>query len=352
MADLSVIIPFGISKERSFIKDRLLQKIDFFKSDERLEFIFVEGFSSGNFDTKTKIEQKGHIYLKDEKQNSFSQGACRNLGALKASSKVLLFLDIDCFLSKKSFEKILELIKIRKIHEKKDEFFLLPCLYLSKEGSEVLSNFDENLWDSLAQNDVLRNEKKIVQNLATVSSVLIVNKEKFLNLGGFYDGFVGHGYEDFDFLARLIFASMYFEKMPKNLAYDSRNWNFESFEGFRAFFSILGYESMFLGLYALHFYHEAINQNGYFDNREKNHTLFFKRLKLYEKEYKNLENQRFISLKHLAYKPYLYELKHSKNEGKNILKIYISHLKIYRLFRKFISSPKLFFKDMRFFKAR
>ena len=350
MADLSVIIPFGLSKERSFIKDRLLQKIDFFKSDERVEFLFVEGFSSEKFDIKSKIEQKGHIYLKDEKQNSFSQGGCRNLGALRASADVLLFLDIDCFLSKKSLEKILELLKIRKIDKKKDDFFLLPCLYLSKEGSELLSKFDENLWDSLAQNDVLRNEKKIVQNLALVSSVLIINKEKFLSLDGFYEGFVGHGYEDFDFLARLIFTSISFEKMPKNLAYDSRNWNFESFEGFRAFFSIFGYESMFLGLYALHFYHEAINQNGYFDNREKNHRLFFKRLKLYEKEYKNLKKQRFISLKHLAYKPYLYELKHSKNKNENSLKIYISHFKFYRLFRKFISSPRTFFKDMKFFR--
>lgn len=349
---LSIIIPFGLSKERPFIKERLFKKIHSFKSDENLEFIFVEGFSSENFDTKTKIEQKGHIYLKDEKQKAFSQGACRNLGALKASSKVLLFLDIDCFLSQKSLEKILELIKIRKIDEKEDEFFLLPCLYLSKEGSEFLNSVDEALWDTLAQNDILRAEKKIVQNLATVSSVLVVNKQKFLELGGFDENFLGHGYEDFDFLARLMLKTLSFEKMPRNLAYDARNWNFDTYEGFRAFFSILGYESMFLGLYALHFYHEAINQNGYFDNREKNHTLFFKRLKLYEKEYKNLENQRFISLKHLAYKPYLYELKHSKNEGKNILKIYISHLKIYRLFRKFISSPKLFFKDMRFFKAR
>lgn len=349
---LSIIIPFGLSKERPFIKERLFKKIHSFKSDENLEFIFVEGFSSEDFDFKDELLRQGHIYLKDEKQKVFSQGACRNLGALKASAKVLLFLDIDCFLSQKSLEKILELIKIRKIDEKEDEFFLLPCLYLSKEGSEFLNSVDEALWDTLAQNDILRAEKKIVLNLASASSVLVVNKQKFLELGGFDENFLGHGYEDFDFLARLMLKTLSFEKMPRNLAYDARNWNFDTYEGFRALFSLLGYETMYLGLYALHFYHEAINQNGYFDNREKNHKLFFERLKIYEKEFKNLEKQRNFPLKNLAYKPYLYEIKYGKQKGGNFLKIYISHFKFYRLFRKFISSPRLFFKDMKIFKGK
>ncbi|EIE9414029.1 hypothetical protein LEZ71_005473, partial [Escherichia coli] len=43
---LSVIIPFGLSKERPYIEERVLQKAKFFQSDENIEFIFVEGYSS------------------------------------------------------------------------------------------------------------------------------------------------------------------------------------------------------------------------------------------------------------------------------------------------------------------
>ncbi|ECQ9024228.1 hypothetical protein F0H25_09115, partial [Campylobacter jejuni] len=39
---LSVVIPFGLSKERSYIEERVLQKAKSFQSDENIEFIFVE----------------------------------------------------------------------------------------------------------------------------------------------------------------------------------------------------------------------------------------------------------------------------------------------------------------------
>ncbi|EFV4051550.1 hypothetical protein ACM11X_001935, partial [Campylobacter coli] len=48
MALLSVIIPFGLSKERPYIEERVIEKAKYFKSDENIEFIFVEGYSSKN----------------------------------------------------------------------------------------------------------------------------------------------------------------------------------------------------------------------------------------------------------------------------------------------------------------
>lgn len=347
---LSVIIPFGLSKERTFIKQRLLEKLRVLKSNDEIEFIFVEGFSSDYFDAKSLVLEYKHRYFKDEKQLKFSQGACRNLGSLKARADVLLFMDIDCFISSQNFEKILALISLREIAKKKDEFFLLPCIYLSKEASEFLKDINSDLWDIYTQDAMLKNDETLVLNLALASSLLVMNKQKFLELNGYSDEYIGHGYEDFDFLTRLIISTCKFEKMPKNLVYDARNWNFTSFEGFRALFSLFGYESMYLGLYALHFYHEAINQDSYLDNRDKNHKIFFNKLKEYEKIYAKTKekNLKFYKLKHLAYKAYLYELK-----GLNYsflpssFKAYISHLKAYRLFRKFIKSPRIFFQDMR-----
>lgn len=38
--------------------------------------------------------------------------------------------------------------------------------------------------------------------------------------------FIGHGYEDFDLFARILKTCVSFEKIPTNLSYDARNWNF------------------------------------------------------------------------------------------------------------------------------
>ncbi len=97
MALLSVIIPFGLSKERPYIKKRVIEKAKFFQSDENIEFIFVEGYSSKDHELKNFIQANHHIYLKDMDQKAFSQGRCRNLGAsMKILSdmvmKILIFL--------------------------------------------------------------------------------------------------------------------------------------------------------------------------------------------------------------------------------------------------------------------
>ncbi|EOV7168422.1 sugar transferase, partial [Campylobacter coli] len=69
MAKLSIIIPFGTSKERPYIKERVVNKANEYKSDDLVEYIFVEGFSSlEHLELKNLIENKGHRYFKDATQ--------------------------------------------------------------------------------------------------------------------------------------------------------------------------------------------------------------------------------------------------------------------------------------------
>ena len=137
---LSVIIPFGTSDERAYIAHRVRQKALEFRSNENYECIFVEGFCSGKDENLGAfITKQGHKFYKDHSQkNFFSQGQCRNLGALKASSKVILFLDVDCFIDEKSLDKLRQIAKIRQISTKLNEFFLLPCFYLNEKAEAFL----------------------------------------------------------------------------------------------------------------------------------------------------------------------------------------------------------------------
>ncbi|HEB9416993.1 TPA: capsular biosynthesis protein [Campylobacter coli] len=277
---LSVIIPFGLSKERFYIKDRVIQKAYEFKSDNRVEYIFVEGYSSLENNLKYTIEKKGHIYLKDGSQKEyFSQGKCRNLGVSFANSSVVMFLDVDCYLSTKSLETILQLIAIKNISQNINEFLVLPVVYLSKEGSEFICTQEKDFWDSLIKNDLISGRRKWIKYFSLSSSSLILNKHKFLSLGGNNDEFIGHSYEDHDFFARLLFETTFFQKMPKKLCYDEGSWSIKEFKGFRAWFSLLGYEMVFHGVYMYHFYHDEPNQNNYMGNRSQNHRKFYYNLK-------------------------------------------------------------------------
>ncbi|EIK2209263.1 glycosyltransferase [Campylobacter jejuni] len=277
---LSVIIPFGLSKERSYIEERVVKKAKYFKSDENIEFIFVEGYSSKDHELKNFIQANHHIYLKDMDQKAFSQGRCRNLGASYAHSNVLLFLDVDCYISLDNFEKILKLIQIKNISQNINALIVLPVVYLSKEANEKLKQYDDKFWDILIQEDLFTAKNTWVKFFAPSStSSIVINKHQFLRLGGNDENFIGHGYEDFDLFARILKACVSFEKMPANLSYDARNWNFFNFKGFRSWFSLLGYEACFYGIYMYHFYHIEPNQNAYMQNKDKNHQLFYKHLK-------------------------------------------------------------------------
>ncbi|MFY4724746.1 glycosyltransferase [Campylobacter jejuni] len=280
MALLSVIIPFGLSKERPYIEERVIEKAKYFKSDENIEFIFVEGYSSKDHELKNFIQANYHIYLRDMDQKAFSQGRCRNLGASYAHSNVLLFLDVDCYISLDNFEKILKLIQIKNISQNINALIVLPVVYLNKEANERLKQYDEKFWDILIQEDLFTAKNTWIKFFAPSStSSIVINKYQFLRLGGNDEHFIGHGYEDFDLFVRILKACVSFEKMPTNLSYDARNWNFFNFKGFRSWFSLLGYEACFYGIYMYHFCHIEPNQNAYMQNKDKNHQLFYKHLK-------------------------------------------------------------------------
>lgn len=68
MQILSIIIPYGLSTERDFIAKRVIYKAKHLKSDEKVQYLFVEGYSScslqDSLELKDLIESQGHRYYK------------------------------------------------------------------------------------------------------------------------------------------------------------------------------------------------------------------------------------------------------------------------------------------------
>lgn len=287
MAQLSIIIPFGTSLERPFIKERVELKAKELVSDERVEYIFVEGYSSHAYgELEALIKERGHVYLKDEaqiKERKFSQGQCRNLGARYASSSVMMSLDVDYIITDETLVKILNLIETKGIASNPNAFFVLPCVFLNELGTDLVQSEGLKRLEGLFKDDLITGKREFVKFFMRASSSVVMNRFKFLELGGYDESFVGWGSEDFDFLARLLRTSASFEALPKELDFFAKDWEFDEFKGFRAWFSLVAAQALLHSLFIFHLWHpEPFNRLSYYANRHINAAKFNKTLKKYK----------------------------------------------------------------------
>ena len=308
MAKLSIIIPFGTNLQKTFIKERIEAKAREFISDKNIEYIFVEGYSSQvHNELESLIKKCGHLYLKDEKQikqGRFSLAQCRNLGISFANSPVVMSLDVDYIITNESLRKILNLIENKGIDKNPNQFLILPCVFLNECGTILAQNKNFEAMQEIFKDDLISGKREFIKFFMKASSSIVMNRFKFLELGGYDDSFVGWGSEDFDFLTRLLISCAYFEKIPNELEYFAKNWEFNEFKGFRAWFSLASSESLYHSLFIFHLWHEEpFNQSKYYENRHKNAIKFNKTLKNYKNIFdgpctlkdKSAKNVRFIS---------------------------------------------------------
>lgn len=283
MQILSIIVPFGLSKEREFIAKRVMDKAKHLKSDEKVQYLFVEGYSScslqDSLELKDLIESQGHRYYKDTRQQengAFSLASCRNYGARFVQTPTMMTLDVDYVLTQETLEKLLKIIKIKEIAENPARFLVLPCVFLNEFGTQKFANGE--LVEEEIQYQLVFNDKKHFDFCSPASSSVVLNTYTFLELGGYDESFVGFGYEDFDFLSRLLRHCATFEILPKEIKYFAPNWTMNSFRGFRAWYALVGLEAMFYGISLYHLWHIRPNQNGYLSANEVNRKTFLSNL--------------------------------------------------------------------------
>ncbi|TLD85652.1 galactosyltransferase-related protein [Helicobacter sp. MIT 05-5294] len=285
MPILSIIIPFGLSKEREFIAQRVLEKAKEYKSEGKVRYLFVEGYSSVSLEESLEIahfmESCGHIYLKDAKGQEcgvFCPSSCRNYGARFVTTPTLMVLDVDCVLSPQMLEKILKMIEAKRIVENPASFLVLPCVFLSESGTQRFLKHEICEEQIIHQLNLNQNKENIEWFMPTSSSI-VLNTYTFWELGGYNEDFLGYGCEDFEFLSRLLKSYAVFEILPKELEYFARNWKFGAFKGFRAWYAIVGLEAMMYGIYLYHLWHTKPNQNNYFGTHRNNKENFIRILR-------------------------------------------------------------------------
>jgi len=146
---------------------------------------------------------------------------------------------------------------------------MFPCLYLSKSGSKLISKtsaaeFKDHYYDF---------RRDLILHLAFPCSIVLCDMASVREIGGFDEQFVGHGYEDFDFMLRL-FHHKGLIKCSADILVDEPYLAPLMSMGLRAVLAKPFLESLIQPIYFLHQFHKKDKEEGYYKKRATNKYLF------------------------------------------------------------------------------
>lgn len=214
----------------------------------------------------------------------------RNTALASVQTKFVLFLDIDIYPDLSTIELAYKKALNNPIHLE-----MFPCLYLSQKGSKKINSWRINKFiDSYY--DFRRD---LIQHLAFPSSIILTDLYSVQEIQGFDETYIGHGYEDFDFMLRL-FKHKSLIKYTQDILIDEPYLAPLMSVGLRAVLIKPFLENLLIPYYFVHVFHKKDKTEDYYQKREINKKIFhakFKEFNLTNDKTEKLELlQTFFSL--------------------------------------------------------
>ena len=195
----------------------------------------------------------------------FSIGQARDYGVQMAASPVVIFNDIDFFGTEGMYRAIHAEVMRRRIAENLFDFFCVPVLFLTEEGTRewLAAGDDAKPFAGSLRVEAFEADRARLQSVAYGSSAMVVNRHHYLSVGGHDPRFTGHGAEDYDLLHRLAALA---PKGPRSHDYftDYKDNNIRHYWGFRPFFALYGLDLLPRGVHLVHLWHPRRMEKGYF----------------------------------------------------------------------------------------
>lgn len=281
---IGVVIPFQYTDERPDGFERIENII---RTDKPVTVNFYVVDSGSPKEKSIELEQiclkykANYIYI-DSRNELFSAGKARNIGAIYANTEFIFFQDVDCPPYEGFYDELLEQIEIQELREKQNDFIMVPCVYLTQEGSEYLYSLNPKHRKNKMIMALVENDKKIIQNFAPASSLILVNRYHYLSIGGNSREFRGHGFEDFELINRLASLSNKFIR-PIDYYNDIKKWSTDKYLGFRSMYRLFGDYSLLQGLILFHVWHKPSAGSEEYKNQNRiNAKLLVEKLKEFD----------------------------------------------------------------------
>ncbi|WP_312239658.1 galactosyltransferase-related protein [Pantoea sp.] len=266
---ITAIIPIDLSRRSKDITSRALLLSEYY---EKTNIKIIYGVNNRNTRQDKKflkaIQKFKNTTVNIINSNStlVNTSLLRNVAFEGVKTKYTLLLDVDIYPEKEIFYKYLT-----KLEQGKSSFYILPCLYLTRYGSNILLKKRKKTYE--LKEDFFNFSRKEFLHLASPSSITLLKTSDYQILKGFNENFEGHGYEDFDFLIRLA-------KLHNRISFDSdfivdkpaRSPLFAT--GFRKHLGKLCLEQLLEKDMVMHVFHSKNDINDYYSRRQQNFIEF------------------------------------------------------------------------------
>lgn len=195
--------------------------------------------------------------------------------ALEVVDENILLMDLDLCLPKKEI--------IDWLNDSKPKFAMFACLYERKDKKKKYFSAS------------IKSMRSVYSHIAIPSSIVFIRK----NTLKFDELFIGHGYEDFDFIIRTLLKNRLIAP-TSDLLIDQPYESVMQISGLRLVLAEFALETLKEGYIFEHIYHKKGDRKIYKDERMRNFNIYktkFKHLNAYPSYKKNIFN--LIEDKHI-----------------------------------------------------
>ncbi|BAJ00595.1 glycosyl transferase, group 2 family protein [Shewanella violacea DSS12] len=271
---VSFIVPFT---ERSYLPfdARLSLLLTELCSLANCEVILhVTGVISDKYSQVIRQLESSLVVVQQVKSDNdtYSAGQARNHAVTVAKSDYIFFIDADLAVAPELFSQLKARVhKLATIGP--FAFEMYPCLYLSQQATvNFKSDFNAYL-DSFMQG-----HNDMAEGIALASSCLLLNRNWFLQLGGFDIEFIGHGGEDFGLIHKLCLHYP-ISSFPADYADNIKGQHPGGYLGCRRYFSLYALQHLFEGRFLVHLWHSRPLTHHYHKRRVVNDKLLSDKLR-------------------------------------------------------------------------
>lgn len=268
--NLTIIIPIDLKRRSADI----IKKATLIASDaEKLNLNIIIGHNNRNtaqdktFEKKLKKFSNIKICQISDNTNTINVSQLRNLAFQQVNTQMIMLLDVDIFPDLSLFVNC-----AAEIEDKTAPFHILPCIYLTKIGTEFLLKTSDT---KVISEKYFSYSRKEFLHLACPSSVVIMKSQDYREIEGFNSDFNGHGYEDFDFLLRLVERYSPVNKSADFLIETPHRSPLLS-TGFRKELGRHCINALIEKKLTFHLHHSRDNEDNYYQRRRENFQLFAK----------------------------------------------------------------------------
>lgn len=265
MNDLSIVIPLDFSRRSKELYQRALSWAKTL-APTGLKLIYACHSSPEHWLNilKKHLAKMAGVQIICSPNSQSQLAKLRNCALAQVKTPYVLFLDVDIVANVEQIQQALLAVK-----QSPTQLCMYPCLYLTARGTKLLpkhtiAEFKQYYYQF---------KREWILHLAFPSSIIICDLDSVKHIQGFDENYIGHGYEDFDFMLRL-FKYKNLIHYPAQLSIDHPYNAPLMATGFRALLSQTQLQQLLQPVYFLHAYHSKDQQEDYYQQRKKNQALF------------------------------------------------------------------------------